>query len=592
MIKRSIPVKSVLILFLIFTLTQAQTNPTNNNRSRAKRRATEKVDSTAKQVLPAASTTPVTGSGTAGQITKWAGFNGTSFTVGDSTITDDKNGNVGIGTTAPTSKLTVAGTIETSLGGYKFPDGTFQTTAARGTITSMTAGAGLFGGGNTGDLTLGIAPLGVMNSMLANGSVTGSKIANGAVVRSFNGLFDNVSLLAGTNITITPSGNSLTIAASSTSVSHDDTLSGNGTSSSPLKVAAPLSLTASNAGAVITATNQGSGNGFRGNASGSGAGVFGSNTGAGSALYGVAFGNGPGVTGVSTSRSGVEGTSVSGYGVQGTSDSSDGVHGVTTSDSANGVAGIRFGLGDGVLGQNIGLFGNGVKGISASGTGVRAESITGEAIFARSDSGDAVTGTSNTGVGIFATGDPAGFFSGDVEVLGNLTKGGGSFKIDHPLDPEKKYLYHSFVESPDMMNIYNGNIITDANGDAVVALPNYFLALNKDFRYQLTVVGQFAQAIVASEVEDSHFTIKTDKPNVKVSWQVTGVRHDAWANAHRIKVEEEKSEKESGHYLHPELYGQPEEKSTAWARRPELMQRMKQDREQMTLKRKSVQSNQ
>jgi len=149
----------------------------------------------------------------------------------------------------------------------------------------------------------------------------------------------------------------------------------------------------------------------------------------------------------------------------------------------------------------------------------------------------------------------AGVFYGDVQIIGNLSKSGGSFKIDHPLDPENKYLYHSFVESPDMMNIYNGNIVTDSGGRAIVTMPNYFEALNTDFRYELTVIGQFAQAIVATEIYNGRFEIRTDKGNVKVSWQVTGVRQDAWAKAHRIPVEEEKTAEEKGHFLHPELFG-------------------------------------
>jgi hypothetical protein len=51
------------------------------------------------------------------------------------------------------------------------------------------------------------------------------------------------------------------------------------------------------------------------------------------------------------------------------------------------------------------------------------------------------------------------------------------------------------------------------------------------------------------------WTIKTDKPGVEVSWQVTGIRQDAWANAHRIPLEVEKSATDQGHYLHPELFG-------------------------------------
>src|SRR3984957_9486830 len=182
------------------------------------------------------------------------------------------------------------------------------------------------------------------------------------------------------------------------------------------------------------------------------------------------------------------------------------------------------------------------------------------------------------GLGIYAEGQGTGYagtFNGEVAVEGNLSKSGGSFKIDHPLDPPNKYLYHSFVESPDMKNIYNGNVTTDAQGGAVVTLPEWFETLNRDFRYQLTVMGQFSQAIVASKVANHQFTIKTDKPDVEVSWQVTGIRQDAWANAHRIPVEEMKSEKERGFYRHPELYNAPPEKSISWARHPRVMKPMK-----------------
>ena len=110
-----------------------------------------------------------------------------------------------------------------------------------------------------------------------------------------------------------------------------------------------------------------------------------------------------------------------------------------------------------------------------------------------------------------------------------------------------------------MLNVYNGNVTTDSNGEADVRLPHYFETLNQDFRYQLTVIGQFAQAIVSQEIVDNGFTIKTDQPQVKVSWQVTGIRRDAWAAANRIAVEEEKAGDDKGRYLHPELWGQPEE---------------------------------
>src|SRR5207253_1304121 len=92
-------------------------------------------------------------------------------------------------------------------------------------------------------------------------------------------------------------------------------------------------------------------------------------------------------------------------------------------------------------------------------------------------------------------------------------------------------------------------------------LPAWFETLNRDFRYQLTVIGQFAQAIVASEIANHIFVIKTDKPNVKVSCQVTGIRQDAWANAHRMQVEVDKETKARGHYIHPELFGHTGEPS-------------------------------
>jgi hypothetical protein len=203
-------------------------------------------------------------------------------------------------------------------------------------------------------------------------------------------------------------------------------------------------------------------------------------------------------------------------------------------------------------------------------------------VFGATNNGIGILAQSSAGgTSIFSHGDGlAGQFVGDVIVTGSLSKGGGAFKIDHPLDPENKYLSHSFVESPDMLNIYTGNVITDHNGDAIVTLPEYFTALNRSFRYQLTVIGQFAQAIVADEIANHRFTIKTDKPRVKVSWQVAGIRQDAWANKHRIAVEEDKSEAERGYFLHPDLYDQPAERHIEWARRPEVMKRVKEARSQ------------
>jgi hypothetical protein len=245
-----------------------------------------------------------------------------------------------------------------------------------------------------------------------------------------------------------------------------------------------------------------------------------------------------------------------GYGVRGFAPVGVGVGGYGGGASP-GVDGGNWSGGDGVDGFSSRR--NGVQGVSQSrvASGVYGENMSG--------GGFGVAGRSNVGAGAFGAavlgdntaGGFAGLFFGAVRVNGTLSKAGGGFRIDHPLDAPNSYLHHSFVESPDMMNVYNGNVSTDADGNALVELPTYFEALNRDFRYQLTVIGQFAQAIVAEEVRDNRFSIRTDKPNVRVSWQVTGIRQDAWANAHRSEVEVAKPADERGRYLAPEEHGQP-----------------------------------
>jgi hypothetical protein len=146
---------------------------------------------------------------------------------------------------------------------------------------------------------------------------------------------------------------------------------------------------------------------------------------------------------------------------------------------------------------------------------------------------------------------------GDVRISGSLSANSKAFKIDHPLDPGRKYLTHSVVESPEMLNIYNGTALLDAEGEAVVQMPDWFEALNRDFRYQLTAIGAPGPNLfIAQEVAQNRFKIAGGKPGTKVSWQVTGVRHDAYAKIHPIRVEEDKPEAERGRYLHPEAFGQ------------------------------------
>ena len=156
----------------------------------------------------------------------------------------------------------------------------------------------------------------------------------------------------------------------------------------------------------------------------------------------------------------------------------------------------------------------------------------------------------------------AGWFQGNVRITGTCCFAPmGIYQIDDPADPANKYLNQAAVESPELLDVLSGNATTDAQGNATVTLPSYFQATNRDFRYQLTVIGQFAQAIVSSEVKDNDFSIKTDKPNIKVSWQVTGVRSDPYAVQHPLTPEQAKPANEKGYYIHPDLYGQPNSKS-------------------------------
>lgn len=233
--------------------------------------------------------------------------------------------------------------------------------------------------------------------------------------------------------------------------------------------------------------------------------------------------------------SGVFGSSESGFGVRGVSTNRDGTVGVTFGRGV-GINGLHFSTQSGTGVSGVGVLSNGIEGFSFSEIGVRGEGRTG-GVHGITNSTEstvaAIIGENRNGL--------AGLFLGNVRITGSLSKGGGGFEIDHPLDPANKRLSHSFVESPDMLNMYNGNVTTDGNAEAVVALPPYFEALNEEFRYQLTVIGQFAQAIIAEEVRENRFTIKSDRPGVKVSWQVTGIRKDPWAVAHRIQVEADKT---------------------------------------------------
>jgi hypothetical protein len=153
----------------------------------------------------------------------------------------------------------------------------------------------------------------------------------------------------------------------------------------------------------------------------------------------------------------------------------------------------------------------------------------------------------------------AGYFLGDVQVVGNLTVSGTkSFRIDHPLDPANKYLNHFCVESDEVLNTYRGNVVLDQAGEAWVELAEWFGSISADPTYQLTCIGGHAPVYVAEEISGNRFKIAGGTAGMKVSWQVTAVRNDAVIEKHRLPVEQEKPAGERGKYLEPEVYGASE----------------------------------
>jgi hypothetical protein len=297
--------------------------------------------------------------------------------------------------------------------------------------------------------------------------------------------------------------------------------------------------------------------------SGSGKGVFGQTT-SGDAVVGTSSSTGAGVRGTSQSFHGVIGTSTNQVGVYGQSSINTAVYGVSTdgpgvegtSTNSNGVRGFgssHAGVyghatsADGVDGESAGQFGAGVQG---TGGGTDGHGVVG-----------GITNDSANASGVYggSAGSTsfAGYFAGKVSVTGTLSKGGGAFRIDHPLDPANRILQHSFVESPDMLNIYNGVVTANARGEATVRLPAWFMVLNRDVRYGLTAIGSpMPDLHVSAVVRENRFSIAGARPGGQVSWQLTGIRQDAWANANRIEIELDKIGDQRGRYLHPREHGQ------------------------------------
>jgi hypothetical protein len=565
--------------------------------------------------------------------------------------------NVGIGTSTPGSTLTAVGVVESTTGGFKFPDGTTQTSAglklSGGTIAANTAGT-------TPGVTLnqtGTAQGLKVNSTYSDavhaestnggygvyGKATGADAVRGEATnaRGVMGWSTNSTGVYGlTDATTAPSAGVMG-AASSAAYGVYGTNSGSGPGVYGVNLGTGYGVHADQQSATINTTalfarNSGRGYAARFEAAnpashgvtiiapapGSYAALFVNNTlsGGGLAISGTTAGNGTGVSGSSVTGTGLYGTSGSGgIGVYGYNETNEAIRGYSLTGKAvyawaNGagtglhaksVTGIGASIESGVTSDSgyalnavntggghashfstggVNAFaiwasntgggtailsqgnsgGQGMVGLTDSGSGVLGMAST---------SGSGVYGESFTGYGVegFASGATAyaGYFTGKVNVTGNLTVvGTKSFRIDHPLDPLNKYLQHAAVESSDVKNMYDGVAVLDEAGEAWVTLPVWFEALNGEFRYQLTPMGAPFVPYVAEELAGNRFKIAGGMAGRKVSWQVTGIRHDAYAAAHPMEVEPAKPATEQGKYLAPEAYGQPPDTGIGFRSRP------------------------
>jgi hypothetical protein len=329
----------------------------------------------------------------------------------------------------------------------------------------------------------------------------------------------------------------------------------------------------------------------------SSAGVFGQSTGRGIGVYGINTSQGHGVYGIANHT-----TASNGVGVVATHSHNLGVGliaigGAITTPAAilapgtagqaihgvGRVIGIRGDASQGGAGPKAGIYGT--AGAFAPGAPTRQIGVLGQYSFEGvgvhgqawmfDGLGTIILPPAGTDVGVFGSvgdaaifGGLAGLFDWDVNILGTMTAGGKAFLIDHPQKPATHYLRHFCAEGPEPNTLYRGTVTLNAQGEAIVELPSYFEALNADFSYHLTCVGDYAPVYIKQKIQGNRFVIAGGKPGMEVSWLVVARRNDPYwqARPEEHLVEIPKEPDNIGKYLHPELYGAPHSQIAVYRR--------------------------
>ena len=361
------------------------------------------------------------------------------------------------------------------------------------------------------------------NSLAGSGTVSiPLGIANGQVVRSVNGLRDAVTLAAGNNVTITPSGQTLTIAA--TGGGGGLTLPYTGTTKSDGVPAFSITNTgiegalyAEGAYGLTGRSTRSDGMGVYG---AGGIGVFGEGP---TGVYGTdAATNGFGVHGVGGTGvvgegpvgvSGIGNTS-SGTGVVGTGGSASfGVHGKggtgVFGEGPTGVSGLATtSNGNGVVGTG-GSSGKGVYGVAgAGGSGVSGSGYIGVAGEASVANGNGVVGSGGT-YGVYCEGN---FGATGVK----------SFVEPHPADPTKEIRYVC-LEGRESGTYFRGTgrIV---GGFATIEVPEDFRTVTAEKGLTVVVTPVGGLAVLAAVHQGLDRIVIQGSSDVAFNYIVNGVR--------------------------------------------------------------------